>query len=253
MWCKTWTHRQMGEVHHGHSAVHVSSVASFGRVVIFIPFVLTAVGNLSALRRCGESVWPTRSPIWIENPVSALTGVPVRSSCNWEWVSCPWFILLSQYDWASLVSLKNGAKIEHFTLQGWNPSTACMHFLRVFHAARLRFVLYVVLNETEAPEFLGLYFEVRINYCVVFKRLRLSTLSPLFPNEEGKNSRLEKQSFKRLSHLFQTARHCHIVGKQYIHGTILCLSRFIFSCRSTHISWENEFLWKPRPHMKDAK
>lgn len=53
----------MGEVYHGHSAVHVSSVASFGRVVIFIPFVLTAVGNLSALRRAGESGWPTPSPI----------------------------------------------------------------------------------------------------------------------------------------------------------------------------------------------
>lgn len=83
-----------------------------------------------------------------------------------------------------------------------------MHFLRVFHAARLRFVLYVVLNETEAPEFLGLYFEVRINYRVVFKRLRLSTLSPLFPNEEGKNSRLEIQSFSIFSnHLFQ--QHCN--------------------------------------------
>lgn len=53
----------MGEVRHGHSAVHVSSVASFGRVAIFIPFVLTAVGNLSALRHAGESGWPTRSPI----------------------------------------------------------------------------------------------------------------------------------------------------------------------------------------------
>lgn len=124
--CKTWTHRQMGEVHHGHSAVHVSSVASFGRVVIFIPFVLTAVGNLSALRRAGESVWPTRSPIWIENPVCALTRVPVRSSCNWEWVSCPWFILLSQYDWASLLSPENGGKIEHFTLQA-SKSQYCMY------------------------------------------------------------------------------------------------------------------------------
>lgn len=66
----------MGEVYHGHSAVHVSSVASFGRVVIFIPFVLTAVGNLSASRRAGESGWPTRSPIWIENPVSAVTRGP---------------------------------------------------------------------------------------------------------------------------------------------------------------------------------
>lgn len=128
----------MGEVHHGHSAVHVSSVASFGRVVIFIPFVLTALGNLSALRRAGESVWPTRSPIWIENPVCALTRVPVRSSCNWEWVSCPWFILLSRYDWASLLSPENGGKIEHFTLQAPNPSTACMHFLRVLHATRSR-------------------------------------------------------------------------------------------------------------------
>lgn len=156
--CKTWTHRQMGEVHHGHSAVHVSSVASFGRVVIFIPFVLTAVGNLSALRRAGESVWPTRSPIWIENPVSALTRVPVRSRCNWEWVSCPWFILLSQYDWASLLSPESGAKIEHFTLRAWNPSTACMHFLRVFHATRSRRTLCVVLNETKAPEYLGVLF-----------------------------------------------------------------------------------------------
>lgn len=165
----------MGEVHHGHSAVHVSSVASFGRVVIFIPFVLTAVGNLSALRRAGESVWPTRSPIWIENPVSALTGVPVRSSCNWEWVSCPWFILLSQYDWASLVSPENGAKIEHFTLQGWNPRTACMHFLRVFRATRLRCMLYVVLDETKAPEYLGFYSEVSSNHFVVFTRYEIDT------------------------------------------------------------------------------
>lgn len=116
----------MGAVHHGHSAVHVSSVASFGSVVIFIPFVLTALGNLSALRRAGESVWPTRSPIWIENPVSALTGVPVRSSSNWEWVSCPWFILLSQHDWAPLVSCENGVKIEHFTLRGLK-SQYCMY------------------------------------------------------------------------------------------------------------------------------
>lgn len=65
---KAWTHRQMDEVHHGHSAVHVSSVASFGRVVIFIPFVLTAVGNLSASRRAGESGCSSRSPIWIEKP-----------------------------------------------------------------------------------------------------------------------------------------------------------------------------------------
>lgn len=160
----------MGEVYHGHSAVHVSSVASFGRGVIFIPFVLTAVGNLSALRRAGESGWPTRSPIWIENPVSALPGVPVRPSCNWEWVSCPWFILLSQYDWASLVSPENGGKIEHFTLQGWNPSTACMHFLRVFHGTRLRSDLYVVLNETKAPEYLRCYLEVSTNHFVIINR-----------------------------------------------------------------------------------
>lgn len=66
----------MGAVRHGHSAVHVSSVASFGSVVIFIPFVLTALGNLSALRRAGESVWPTRSPIWIENPVFGFNRGP---------------------------------------------------------------------------------------------------------------------------------------------------------------------------------
>lgn len=66
----------MGAVRHGRSAVHVSSVASFGSVVIFIPFVLTALGNLSALRRAGESVWPTRSPIWIENPVFGFNRGP---------------------------------------------------------------------------------------------------------------------------------------------------------------------------------
>lgn len=113
--CKSWTRRQMGEVYHGHSAVHVSSVASFGRVVIFIPFVLTRVGNLSGPRRAEESGWPTRSPIWIENPVSVIPMVPVRLSCNWEWVSCPWFILLSRYDWASLLLLENRKKIEHLT------------------------------------------------------------------------------------------------------------------------------------------
>lgn len=150
----------MGEVHHGHSAVHVSSVASFGRVVIFIPFVLTAVGNLSALRRAGESVWPTRSPIWIENPVCALTRVPVRSSCNWEWVSCPWFILLSQYDWAPLLSPENAGKIEHFTLRAPNPSTACMHFLRVSHATHSTRTLCVALNETQAAEYLGFSLEL---------------------------------------------------------------------------------------------
>lgn len=164
----------MGEVYHGHSAVHVSSVASFGRAVIFIRFVLTAVGNLSALRRAGESGWPTRSPIWIENPVSAFPVVPVRASCNWEWVSCPWFILLSHYDWASLVSPENRAKIEHFTLQGWNPSPACMHFLRVFHGTCLRCVLYVMLNETEAREYLGWYLEVSTHHCVVINRYEIS-------------------------------------------------------------------------------
>lgn len=158
----------MGEVYHGQSAVHVSSVASFGRVVIFIPFVLTAVGNLSASRRAGESGWPTRSPIWIENPVSALPVVPVRPNCNWEWVSCPWFILLSQYDWVPLLLLENGEKIEHLTLQGWNASTACMHFLIVFHETRLRCVLYPVHNETDIQGCLRWCLEVSINYFVVF-------------------------------------------------------------------------------------